>query len=316
VSESLYELYKDALRRGHVAGLRGQVDEAIAAYRHAADLAPERTVPHSSLGAVLGRSGRFDEALIAYEAALRLAPRDEVALEGRADTLARSGRWTEAAHAFDVLADMQEADGRFADACDSARRALEQAESKARRRHVEALTRTLDRTIGDRAGEIALTRALRVLEGTLPALAHAPVRPAAAVETGKSAGSEPARDPGPATDPAGLAGEADVALEAGDLDTARVRLLAAAAGYLGEDHLSAALDACYQALAIAPVDPEIHLALVEIYLASGWRTPAQEKLLLLGRLIDLDGDVAARGRLCDVVASRFPDEPRLAALCA
>ena len=37
MSEALYEQYKDALRRGHVAALRGQLDAAAAAYREAAE---------------------------------------------------------------------------------------------------------------------------------------------------------------------------------------------------------------------------------------------------------------------------------------
>ena len=36
MSDALYERYKDALRRGHVAALRGRLDEALAAYREAA----------------------------------------------------------------------------------------------------------------------------------------------------------------------------------------------------------------------------------------------------------------------------------------
>ena len=41
-----------------------------------------------------------------------------------------------------------------------------------------------------------------------------------------------------------------------------------------------------------------------------------DKLVLLGRLVDLTGDGVARGRLCSLVAARFADEPRLAAYCA
>ena len=35
MSEVLYEQYKDALRRGHMAALRGRLDAAAAAYRDA-----------------------------------------------------------------------------------------------------------------------------------------------------------------------------------------------------------------------------------------------------------------------------------------
>ena len=76
------------------------------------------------------------------------------------------------------------------------------------------------------------------------------------------------------------------------------------------------MDACYQALAIEPSDPDIHLLLAELYLDRGWRGPAADKLVLLGRLARLTGDGATRARLCYLAAARFPDDPRLADLCA
>jgi thioredoxin-like negative regulator of GroEL len=80
--------------------------------------------------------------------------------------------------------------------------------------------------------------------------------------------------------------------------------------------LHAAIDACYEALAIAPADPDIHLALAELYLDQGWRALAADKLVLLGRLVQLTGDSATRARLCDLAGTRFADDPRLAAICA
>ena len=91
MSEAVYERYKDALRRGHVASLRGRDDEAIDAYREAAAIAPERAVPHSSLGSVLLRVGRAQEALAAYQAALERAADDETASEGRRHALVALG---------------------------------------------------------------------------------------------------------------------------------------------------------------------------------------------------------------------------------
>jgi len=317
MTDGLYERYKDALRRGHVAGLHGRVDEAVAAYVEASALAPSRAVPHTSRGGVLARTGRLVEALAAYDAALRLIPRDEAALVGRAETLIRANRRAEAADTLDLIAGIQESAGRLADACDTARRALEQAESKTRRRHVEALARTLERTIGDRASEVALSRALKVLEGTLPALSHVPVRrvpPRAAIV--EQPGPPPETVPPGETELPALMAEAEAAIAVGDVATACDRLLAVAGIHLAAHRLEAALDACYQALAIAPAATDIHLALVEAYAARGWFAPAQEKLLLLARLLDLDGDEAGRERLCAVVAARFPDDPRLAALCA
>ena len=76
MSEVLYEQYKEALRRGHVAALRGRLDAAAAAYEEAAVIAPDRALPYVGLGGVLTRLGRSDAALVAYAAALERAPAD------------------------------------------------------------------------------------------------------------------------------------------------------------------------------------------------------------------------------------------------
>ncbi len=91
MSDALYERYKDALRRGHVAALRGRPEEALSAYREAVEIAPERALPYTSLGGVLAKSARYDEAVAAYDHALARAPRDEAALRGRADALVGRG---------------------------------------------------------------------------------------------------------------------------------------------------------------------------------------------------------------------------------
>ena len=85
MSGSLYEGYKEALRRGHVAALRGRHDVALQAYREAARIAPDRALPYVGMGGVLAKLDRADEALAAYRAALSRAPDEEGALRGRAD---------------------------------------------------------------------------------------------------------------------------------------------------------------------------------------------------------------------------------------
>ena len=137
MSEAPYERYKEALRAGHVAALHGRLEEALTAYTQAAEVAPDRALPLTSRAAVLVRLGRLDEALEAYGGALALAPRDESALGGRADALIRAGRPAEGAGALDLLAEVQAVSGRLPEACDTARRALELAESRARRRQLQ-----------------------------------------------------------------------------------------------------------------------------------------------------------------------------------
>jgi tetratricopeptide (TPR) repeat protein len=316
MSEQLYEQYKDALRRGHLAALRGPLDVAVDAYREAAVIAPDRALPHTGLGGVLARLGRTDEALAAYAAALERAPTDEAALRGRADVLAGAGRRAEAADTLDRLAAILEHDDRLADACDVARRALELAESRGRRRELESLVARLRTSTADTAAAEALERALGVLETghgaamTVPAGAETD---AAASDATGPAGEEVPPEP---VDPILLTLAVETALEAGDLDEARRQALVATAAHRAVGQYHAAMDVCYQALAIAPADPDIHLALAELYIDRGWSGPAADKLVLLGRLAMLTDDASTRARLCSLAAARFPGEPRLAALCA
>ncbi len=314
MSEVLYEQYKDALRRGHMAALRGRLDVAAAAYREASRIAPDRALPYVGLGGVLSRLGKADDALTAYGAALDRAPTDEGAMHGRADVLAALGRRAEAAEMLDRLASILERDGRLADACDVARSALELAESRGRRRQVEALVARL-RTAApeDAAAADALQRALGVLESG-PGVTPKVARTGPDADTDTAADGAPVSPPGP-PDPALLTLAVEEALEAGDLDEARRRALVAAIGHREVGQFHAAMDACYQALAILPSDPDIHLLLAELYLDRGWRGPAADKLVLLGRLSQLTGDGATRARLCYLAAARFPDDPRLAAVC-
>jgi tetratricopeptide (TPR) repeat protein len=317
VSGTLYEGYKEALRRGHVAALRGRLDTAVVAYREASRMAPDRALPYVGLGGVLARLGRSDEALAAFGAALGHAPNDEGALRGRAGVEADTGRRADAAATMDRLAAVLDGQGRLADACDVARRALELAESRGRRRGVAALVARLRQTSGDPAAAEALERALSVLEVD-PTAARRPAAGsgAEAVAGESDDGLSLAVEPTPPVDPAALTLAVEAAIDAGDLDEARRRAVLAAAGHRSLGQLHAAIDACYEALAFAPADPDIHLALAELYLDRGWRTLSADKLVLLGRLVQLTGDSATRARLCHLAATRFPDDPRLGAICA
>jgi tetratricopeptide (TPR) repeat protein len=185
--EALYERYKDALKRGHVASLRGHLGEALSAYAEAASIAPERPTPHASAGTALLRRKRPADALRFYEAALRVAPRDETSLLGRAQSLAALDRRHEAADAFDALAEVRSVGGKLADAVDAARRGLELAEGRERRRTLERLIEHLRKSEPGEPGRMALERALRVLEGPAVVAAAAAAAKAAAVEQARAA---------------------------------------------------------------------------------------------------------------------------------
>lgn len=314
MSVSLYEGYKEALRRGHVAALRGRLDAALAAYREASRIAPDRALPYVGLGGVLGRLGRIDEALAAYRAALDRAPDDEGALRGLADLLAGAGRAAEAATTLDRLAGALDRAGRFADACDVARRALELAESRGRRRLVRTLVGRLRESSGDPSVAEALERALGVLEVDPATTPESPVAQADASPPAVEAPPKARLVPPP--DPAVLSRAFETAVDSGNVDEARKQAVASASAYRAVGQFHASMDACYEALALAPADPGIHFALAQLYLDRGWRTLAADKLLLIGRLARLTGDTASQARLCDLVVRRFPDDARLVALCA
>ena len=308
MSDALYERYKDALRRGHVAAVRDRLDAALVAYSEAAEIAPERALPHASLASVLVKLGRRDEALAAYGRAIDRAPQDEAALGGRAELLAVLGRRVDAADDLDVIAQNQEAAGRLTEAADTTLRALQLAESKTRRRHVEALARTLREAPGQELAAAALERAIG---GTQPA-------PGETYETSVEPGAARwwAESPSPPPDGAVLTAEAEDLLDAGDTDEARARLILAAQAHYANGRISAALDACYLALGIAPFEFEVHLLLAELYIEQGWRSPAADKLVLLGRLAELAEDDEARRRICGLASAKIPDDERLTALCA
>ncbi len=334
--EALYERYKDALRRGHVASLRGLLEEALTAYAEAASIAPERSTPHTSAGTALLRRARAADALRHYAAALRLSARDEAALLGRAQAFDALGRRPEAAHAFDALAEARGAAGKLADAVDAARRGLELAEGRERRRTLERLIERLRASEPGEPGRIALERALLVLDE------HAVVRGAARQPTteapdaspapkGLAVGDGPAADEGvpdepvdpapepaapvayrraldrdlePGVDAATLAARAEEAVDVGDREPAMERLLDLAAAHRRDGHIDAALEACYLALSVAPDDTGLHLALVELYDERGWAALATEKMDLIEALVDLAGEAEAIGRVAAARSDR------------
>jgi tetratricopeptide (TPR) repeat protein len=162
MTDDLYERYKEALRVGHVAVLRGALEEASAAYRTAALIAPSRALPHTSLGGVLLRLGHLDEALVEFATAVARSPRDEGALLGQAESLNATGQVVEAALALDRVSEVQESTGRLPEAADTLRRAMELDESAERGRRQRGLMRQIRLSTGDQAAAQLLARALRL----------------------------------------------------------------------------------------------------------------------------------------------------------
>ena len=284
----LFERYKQALRRGHVAAGQDRLDDAVVAYREAIELAPDRVLPYTGLSGVLVRQDRPAEALAVLERATERAPADESAWRARADLLIAANRRADAADALDRLAAILDGQGRLSDACDVTREALDLAESRERRRGLEAYVKRLGGDGDDGRGSV-VGRAQASLAEPGP---------------GSSSLSDLPRS-------ADLLAATEQAMAAGDADAVRTTALAASAAQRRDGLLDAALDTCYLALGVAPADPAIHLALTDLYLDRGWRTAAVDKVLLLGQLADLTGDAATRDRLATLVAARLADEPRL-----
>jgi tetratricopeptide (TPR) repeat protein len=287
VSDSIFERYKQALKDGHVAVLRGRLEDALRHYRQAAELADSRPLPYSSLGGVLLRLGRVEEAIVAYDEALQRAPRDEAAMGGRSEALLSAGRRAEAAAVLDELAGIQASAGR---------------------RPESLATRGLARSI----------RSVQVAGADTPAPApgSAPEAPAAEEAEPEPAEAEPEPPPEPEAAPppsgAALLVEAERSLQAGDEAIASDRYVQAAEALAREGAQDAAIDACHQALGLAPGSAKTHLVLAQLYFARGWRDQAVEKLVLLDRLLELEPVPQIRSAMVELIWQQAPDEPRLA----
>ena len=308
VPDPIFERYKEALKAGHVAVLRGRSDEAIAHYREAAEIAPDRPLPHTSLGGVLVREGRLDEALAAYSRALGRAPRDEAALNGRAEALLAAGRQAEAAEILERLADVQAKTDRRPEALATLRRAEALESSRARRRRIKEL-----------AAIDAPPRPVRTrIASRLPrprAKPVAAVAPAAA-DAGEAAAAEALAAVAIPPDPETLLATADALLDDERPAEAAEAYAAAAAAFQGADEPAAAFDACQRGLEAAPGSAIVHVELARLYLVRGWRDRAADKLLLLDRLMLVAGDEPGHQAAVALGQAALADEPRIAAWLA
>jgi tetratricopeptide (TPR) repeat protein len=300
MARPLFEQYKDALRRGHVALLGDELEAALVAYREAASLVPDRPLPHASMGSVLQRLGRPEDAVEAYNWAISLAPDDAAAVAARASIVAGL------ASAARATAPPQQPmpDPRVAASIEADADALDQM-----RAAVEA------------AGAPEASDALEGPDGPStddPLASQAPGAAASLDDATASDGSAwpaidlPSPPPpplvGPPPDPAVLQAEAEALLDGGDEHGARDLLLTAVTVHRDAGRLDAAIDSCLQLLAIAPGDPRVHLAIANLQLDRGWRPVATEKIELLLRLTSLSGDAQAEADVHLLAADRLREE--------
>jgi len=307
MSDSLFDRYREVLRAGHVAVLRGRLEDAAASYREAALLAADRALPRTALGSVQLRLGQPEQALATFDEALALASADDAALLGRAQALVVLERPDDAATTFDNLADVRRAAGKHADAGDALRRALEIQPTAARRQRYQELADELRLVVGAAEAERALARALRYLETETAQGEPPPAEPAS---------PEPAVAPTELPDPA-RQGEAlllasEEAAARGDAPGAVTAAISAAQAFRAANHPVAALDACTRGLGSGPDDVSLHLLIAELALERGAVGPAADTYRNLLRLAEIDGDPATRDRVAAAAQVAFPDDPRFA----
>ena len=98
-------------------------------------------------------------------------------------------------------------------------------------------------------------------------------------------------------DPIELDRRADDAIVSGDIDD----LLRVVAAHAEQGRNATALDLAFTALATAPGDPRLHLAIAQLHLALGWRRRTVEEVARLARLVEVTGDEVGREAVADFV---------------
>jgi len=299
VSEPLFEQYKAALRRGHLAAIAGRLDEALDGYGEAARLVPERPLPFASRGTVLHRLDRWPEAAEAFDQALRLSPDDEATLRARAAAREERGMDSGAAADFERLALVLDVAGRGQDAIEAAQKSVALEATPAR---TALAARLAD--AATRAAELGARRdAAAPVDGAAPATGGG-TWPAIDLPT-----PQPVPQEGPPPEPEALLNEAAELLEAGNVEAAAERMLTAVLVHRAAGRLDAALDICLQLLSVVPGDAHVHLAIANLQLDHGWTALAKEKIELLLRLTALTGDTQAEADAHGLAAERLRDEP-------
>ena len=312
MSDSLFDRYREVLRAGHVAVLRGRLEDAAASYREAALLAADRALPRTALGSVQLRLGQPEQALATFDEALALAPADDAALLGRAQAQVVLERPDDAATTFDNLADVRRAAGKRADAGDALRRALEIQPTAARRQRYQELADELRQVVGAAEAERALARALRYLETEAAQGEPPPAEPASPEPASPEPAVAPTELPDPARQGEALLLASEEAAARGDAPGAVTAAISAAQAFRAANHPVAALDACTRGLGSGPDDVSLHLLIAELTLERGAVGPAADTYRNLLRLAEIDGDPATRERVAAAARVAFPDDPRFA----
>ena len=107
--DDLYGQYREALKLGHQEAAAGRFAQALRHYTAAAELAPDRALPHIAVGGMQLRLGHARESLVAYDRALENEPTNIDALTGRAAALLAAGRRDEASKVQQQIIDIRRA---------------------------------------------------------------------------------------------------------------------------------------------------------------------------------------------------------------
>jgi tetratricopeptide (TPR) repeat protein len=107
--DDVYGQYREALKLGHQEAAAGRFAQALRHYTAAAELAPDRALPHIAVGGMQLRLGHARESLVAYDRALQNEPTNIDALTGRAAALLAAGRRDEANKVQQQIIDIRRA---------------------------------------------------------------------------------------------------------------------------------------------------------------------------------------------------------------
>jgi tetratricopeptide (TPR) repeat protein len=107
---------------------------------------------------------------------------------------------------------------------------------------------------------------------------------------------------------------AERAWQAGQHEAALAQWIDAARAHAADGHLDAALDVCQRALIADGGAVSVHLQMCRLYLASGLEQQAVERLLLLGRLAELDAPPEVLAALAVLASENAGLDARLATL--